>query len=450
MICVVAMMVTSCKKDFLDKNPRTDLIIPNTTQGLWALLDNDHFMNRTPSMGELSSDNFYLTFPYWQILPQNHERYGYIWAKDIYLGQQNVDDWSRSYTQVLHANTVLEGLNQVSAATSIAEKKEIRGAALFFRAYAYYNLAQLFAKPYDSASAITDPGLPVRTNPDISIHVPRHSVKDTYDSILTYLDSAENLVALNIIYNNKNRVSKPAVLALKARVYLSMRDYAKAGEFADRALELHDSLINYEDLDPFALLPFSNRNKETIFHSRFTDQTHTMASFIYPEVIIDSTLLNMYDTDDLRKTIYYTTLFSGQYNLKGNYSGTIAPFSGLATDELYLIRAEANAIFGNVSEAMDDLNKLLLNRYKPGTFIPHDPATPAEALQLIRDERRKELAFRGLRWADLRRFNKEGAGIVLQRVLNNNTYTLLPNSILYVLPIPPEVVRLGKIENNPR
>jgi starch-binding outer membrane protein, SusD/RagB family len=449
-VCLGVMMLMACKKDFLEKNPRTDLIIPNTTQALWALLDNDGIMNRTPTLGELSADNYYLTFSYWQILPQNHERYSYIWAADIYDGQQNVDDWSRAYTQVLHANTVLEGLKLVPATTSIVEKKEIRGAALFFRANAYYNLAQLFAKQYDSTTANSDMGLPIRTDPDINVHVPRHSVKQTYDSILTYLDSAENLVMPTITYNNKNRVSKPAVLALKARVFLSMRAYAKAGEFADLALQLHDSLINYNDLDPFALIPFTNRNKETIFHSRFTDQTQTMAAFIYPEVIIDSTLLSMYDADDLRHSIYYTNFISGNYNLKGNYSATISPFSGLATDELYLIRAEANAILGNVPAAIADLNKLLSNRYKNNTFVPLNPATPAEALQLIRDERRKELAFRGIRWTDLRRFNKEGANIKLERVLNGNTYTLLPNSPLYVLPIPPEVLNLGRIPDNQR
>jgi hypothetical protein len=450
-ISVHLMILASCKKDFLDENPRTDLIIPNSTQALWALLDNDNVMNRTPVMGELSSDNYYVTLPYWQVLPQNHERYSYIWAKDIYIGEQNVDDWSRAYTQVLHANTVLEGLDQVPPGDiSEAEKNAIKGSALFFRANAYYNLAQLFALPYDSATADFDLGLPIRTQVDISIKVPRHTVRQTYDSILAYLDQAENLVNPGIIYNSKNRVSKPAVLALKARAYLSMRAYAQAGEFANKALQLHDSLINYNDLDPFALLPFNNRNKETIFQSCFTDQTQVLSAFIYPDVIIDSMLLKMYDANDLRLAIYYTNFISGNYNLKGSYSATINPFSGFATDELYLIRAEANAKAGHIAEAMSDLNKLLQNRYITGTFTPLGAGSQIEAIQLIRDERRKELAFRGLRWTDLRRYNKEGANITLQRTLNGVTYTLPPNSPLYALPIPLEVRRLGGLIDNER
>lgn len=451
LIGLSVMMLASCKKGMLEENPRTDLIIPNTPEALWALLDNDRIMNFTPTMGELSSDNYYLTFAYWQTLPLQHERYSYIWAPDIYAGQQNVDDWSRSYTQILHANTVLQGVNLIEPGISTdAEKNAIRGAALFFRANAYYNLAQIFAPAYDAATATTDLGLPVRTDPDITITVQRHSVKDTYDSILHYLGEAENLVNPEIQYSNKNRPSKAAVLALKARVYLSMRAYAQAGESAGQALQLHDSLINYNELDPFTPLPFNVRNKETIFQSRFTDLTHVMTALIFPAVIIDSNLLKMYAANDLRSMIYYTNLFSGNYNLKGSYSGSIYPFSGLATDELYLIRAEARAMQDNIAEAMDDLNKLLLNRYITGTFTPLTAASKEEAIDHIRNERRKELAFRGLRWPDLRRFNKEGANIILQRVVNGQNHSLTPNSKLYVLPIPPEVINLGKLQQNER
>jgi hypothetical protein len=56
---------------------------------------------------------------------------------------------------------------------------------------------------------------------------------------------------------------------------------------------------------------------------------------------------------------------------------------------LYLIRAEANAKAGHIAEAMSDLNKLLQNRYITGTFTPLGAGSQIEAIQLIRDERRK-------------------------------------------------------------
>lgn len=126
-------------------------------------------------------------------------------------------------------------------------------------------------------------------------------------------------------------------------------------------------------------------------------------------------------------------------------------FSGLATDEMYLIRAESYARTGKVSEAISDLNILLQNRYKTGTFTPYSTSlSEKQALDTILSERRKELPFRGLRWADIRRLNKEGANITLTRRLNGQIHTLPPNDLRYVLPIPPDVLRLSNIENNPR
>lgn len=448
---LTALILSSCKKDFLDENPRTDLIIPSTLQTCQAILDDDFVMNSSPNLGELSSDNFYITDQYWSTLVLQHERSSYTWEKDIFKSQQNVEDWSRSYTQILNANVVLEGLGRITqTSANRAEWNYIKGSAQFFRANAYYNLAQIFAPVYEIATANSALGLPIRTKVDINDRVDRSTVQQTYDSILHYLDEAETLVTSNVQYNYKNRASRPAVFALKARVYLSMRNYAKAGEFADKALQLHDSLIDYNSVDIFAFLPFTIRNKETIFQSHFNKESQILWALSFPEVIIDSTLLKMYEANDLRSQIYYTNFLSGQYNLKGSYSGLVYPFTGLATDELYLIRSEANAFADNIPEAMNDINTLLTNRYMTGAYTPPVINTREEALKLIRDERRKELAFRGQRWPDLRRFNIEGENIQLSRVLNSQTYSLAPNSPLYTLPLPPEIITLGKLQQNER
>src|SRR5688572_14499395 len=200
---LVAVWFTSCKKDFLDENPRTDLIPPTDLKTLRALLDDDRAMNWTPTLGELSADNYYVTWTYWQTLTFNHEKFSYTWEKDVYQGQQNVDDWSRSYKQVLNANVALAGLKEIPVLSANRnEWNEVKGNALFFRANAYYNLAQIFAPPFDVNTADTDPGLPLRTNPDINDIVPRSSVKQTYDSIIAGLNMAEDLVNSNVQYYN--------------------------------------------------------------------------------------------------------------------------------------------------------------------------------------------------------------------------------------------------------
>ena len=146
---------------------------------------------------------------------------------------------------------------------------------------------------------------------------------------------------------------------------------------------------------------------------------------------------------------YYYKPIDSSY-LKGSYAGNFFPFGGLATDELYLIRAECAARAGDSNSAMADINTLLSARWRRGAFPGYTVGSAQEALDTVLLERRKELAFRGLRWTDLRRMNAEGANITLTRNLNGTLYTLAPNSPLYVLPIPPDVISLSAIAQNVR
>src|SRR5688500_19861373 len=61
LLLLTFLVLASCKKDFLNENPRTDQIIPTTLQTCQAILDDDFVMNSSPNLGELSSDNFYIT-----------------------------------------------------------------------------------------------------------------------------------------------------------------------------------------------------------------------------------------------------------------------------------------------------------------------------------------------------------------------------------------------------
>ena len=100
---------------------------------------------------------------------------------------------------------------------------------------------------------------------------------------------------------------------------------------------------------------------------------------------------------------------------------------------------------------MTDINSLLRKRWRRGSFTGYPAGSAGDALDTVLLERRKELAFRGLRWTDLRRLNKEGANITLTRILNGTTYTLAPNGLNYTLPIPPDVISLNKaIQPNSR
>src|SRR5690606_8352446 len=122
------------------------------------------------------------------------------------------------------------------------------GSALFFRAFTYYQLAQLFCNVYDPEHASTQLGLPLRQEADITVSVPRADLKATYDLILDDLAEAGKLLPLyGEIYERPSRI---AVDALLARVYLQLADYDKARSAAENVLQEKGMLLDYNTLIP--------------------------------------------------------------------------------------------------------------------------------------------------------------------------------------------------------
>jgi tetratricopeptide (TPR) repeat protein len=455
-ICGIILIVLCClptcnKKEFLDKNPSSRIVVPKTLDDFQALLDNHAILSETPVLGELSADNYYLLMPFWQAL-KDHERNIYTWQHEIFRSDEHIGDWEKPYQQVFYANVVLDGLPPVpQESNEVLRWNQIKGIALFIRAYAFYNLAQLFCPFFDEniTPSENEFGIPLPLKPNIKATLKRANLTDTYNRIIIDLSEAIRLLPDALPAEFLNRPSKPAAYALMARIYLSIRSYDKALKYADSSLNLYNTLIDYNEVSTTRALPFGRLNEETLYQSTMLTTTNVLKALVVPSCIADSNLYRSYDINDLRRYIF----FGGTADLptlKGGYNGTIFLFSGLATDELYLIKAECLARSGAFQESMNVLNTLLEKRYKTGTFMPLTASDEEAALELILNERRKELPFRGLRWSDLRRLNKEGYNITLQRKLDKN-YILPPNDRRYVLPIPHTVLNLnGNITQYPR
>lgn len=436
------LFLASCKK-FLDEKPDGKLATPATFNDLDGMLDLYSQLNaRYPSAAEVCADNYYLTNADWAAVSEPHRNY-YLWQKfDETLGE-----WLPPFNNIFYANVILHHLPDISCTPGqVPLLPGLKGSALFLRAYYFYALSQLFAPAYDPATATTDLGLPLRLNPDVNERSVRSSVQQTYDQILSDLQQAVSL--LPVQQPRKHRPSKPAAYAMLARTFLVMREYQKAGLYADSCLQLYDSLINYNTLNASATIPFTQFNKEVIYDCR----SAAPSALSQTRAKVDSSLYNSYTANDIRKTIFFRSNGNGTYAFKGNYTGlnNASLFTGIAVDEIYLIRAEARARAGNITLAMQDLNKLLAARWRTGTFIDFTAANANEALILILKERRKELLFRGLRWSDLRRLNKEQQfETTLTRLLNNQQYQLPPNSLRYTLQIDHTAIQQSGMQQNP-
>lgn len=454
--CLVCLLLTlllaACNKDWYDAKSNSELAVPSTLTDMQALMDNVDVMNiHSPGMGELASDGHYLTATAISQLRPN-DLNAYTWSHE--QPYNAVPDWNAvglqfgSYPKILYCNLVLEGLDKIEPGNNneLQQWNDTRGQALFHRGRSFYELAQVFAPAYNAATAATDLGIPLRLESDFNVPSTRASVDQTYRQIIRDLEEAVLLLPTAARY--PTRGSKPAAFALLARTYLVMENYEKAGVYADSALRLYHTLIDYNTLDTASAAPVAIFNAETLFYSILS-----FKDAFYPgRTLIEPALYALYEEDDLRKKIFFTkNNTTGDIAFKGCYTGdAFTLFSGIACDEVYLIRAECFARLNNISAGLADLNTLLRSRYKTGAFTDRTAATATELLELVLQERKKELLLRGLRWSDLKRLNKDDRfKVSFSRIVNGKTYTLEPGSYKYTFPIPDDVIAISGMPQNP-
>lgn len=443
-ICIALLMsliLTSCKK-YLDKKSDDAQVVPTTLDDLQALLDDEGYMNfKTPTHGEASADNYFQTDANYNA--NTFEQPIYTWQPFVYQGL----NWASAYTPVYNANLCMERIQNISITPQNNQQyNNVMGSSLFYRAYYFSQIAWTFAKSYDESSAPTDLGIVLRLSSDFHEPSVRASVGETYTQIIN--DAKASVAYLPDLPIHSLRPSKAAAYGLLARVYLSMRKYDSAYKYSNLSLGLKNTLLNYSTLDPNNASPFIAIafGHETIFYTHMTGGIGLTS----PNTAnIDTTLYASYNSNDLRKGLFFAPLGPPYYSFKGTYgTSKFNLFSGIATDEMYLTRAECAARAGDAGSAMNDLNTLMAKRLKvPVTLTA---LSASDALNQILTERRKELLMRGLRWMDIKRLNKEGAGIVPTRKIGGNTITLPPNDNRYALPLPDDIVKLYGITQNPR
>lgn len=416
----------------LDVRPESSIIMPETVADFEQLLEHAA-VTTTPALPHIASDEYFFPdYETWQSLLSNVQRNAYVWKSDIYAGELNVRDWDDCYKGIFHCNTVLDHLHVLE---DDGQRKRIEGWALFARAYLFHSLALTFAGVYDAATADEMVGIPIRTSAGVDEIMPPSTLADTYRQIIQDATAAiERLPNERPLDDERNRPSKAAGYALLARTYLNMGDYPQAEAFSDKALAAYDVLVDYNSLDTAARSAFTYNSEETIYFSRMV-----YGYIAYGQLTlygVDTALLALYPESDLRPSVYFLKNTIGNYTIKPINTLTGLPFTGLATDEIYLIKAECLARRGNTSDALEYLNRLVKTRVKVGTFSPIYAETSEAALDLILLERRKALVWRCIRWSDLKRLNRDGYGITLRRVLNGTEYALPPNDPRYTFPFP--------------
>lgn len=452
-VCSFGLVFFSCEKQnqWLDvKRNRSD-VSPSTLSDMQAVLDNSNVFNTGyPMLGLLGTDHFYFDDQNLSAFSQI-ERNVYLWARDIFQTSSSID-FNLPYGVISSANLVLEGIEEIPVIPSERTRHDqIRGQALFHRAMAYYNLAQLFCKPYNQETAARDLGLQLRTWSDPNIGTLRSTVEQTYQFILSDLNQALPILEEKPIY--LTRPGKAACKGLLAKVYLLMKDYENAERYASEAiggspvlLDFNSALVNPSE--PYVFPAYSNKhtNPEIIFYAQ--GQSWSSISPNLGIARVDSALYVSYSNLDLRKQAFFRINSQGLPQLVGTYTGSYFSFSGIAANELLLIAAESMARTARGKQALVLLNHLLTLRFVTGKFSSYAFVNNERVLDLVLAERRKELAFTAqIRWEDLRRLPFEQP---LLRTYNGQRYEIPFASDRFTFPLPQAELELSGVAQNPR
>ncbi len=430
------------------------LVVPTTLADQQALLDNIGQINesRSPSQGQSSTDEFFLSNKQYDVIEtvKPGSRNIYIWKQQPVRGSSN--DWAAAYTPIYIANLVIENLGNITEnLQNKGDRDQIKGQALFVRAYYYLTLLWNYSKAYDAATADKDWGIALRMSSNFNVLSKRSMNLECYSQVINDVKIAIPLLPPHS--HTVTRASRTAGYGLLARCYLSMRDYPNALLYADSCLQLKSDLMNYNSSDSYKRsindrAPFVRFNKEILFYSCMNsfNLLHYTASFSR----VDTSLYRSYDSKDLRQKAFFFISADKYPSFKGTYNSDSYNifFTGITTAEVSLMKAECLVRAGFVPEGLNELGKLLVNRYVNGDYKSPVGLPQEEALKLVLSERRKELIMRGIRWMDIKRLNKENRNIILERVINGQSYSLKPNDPFYALPLPDDIVEITGMPQN--
>lgn len=341
--------------------------------------------------------------------------------------------WVRFYSVNFYLNQIInEGSKTMKDSP---EKNQILAEAYALRAYLYFDMVNLYGKPYNSATASTDRGVPINLEIDLEEVLKPSSVQVVYDQVHADLKKAEDLMveqtqALGVNY----RFSKTALLAFEARTALYEGDWNKALNYANQVLAVKGELSN---LNMVNTVPNHYASPESIMAlDNPWDNSIKNLSFVSPE------LISSYNsTTDKRFGMYFEKNGSKYKVIKG---GSLEFKVSFRTAEQYFIKSEALLKLNKLNEAKETLLKVLKNRYTPDGYTSVQNAVNSmdstAFMNFILDERFREFALEGQRWFDLRRANQKK----ISHTISGKEYILQQNDPRYTIEYP-----MSAKKNNP-
>lgn len=378
--------------------------------------------------------------------------------------------WKSCYKGIARCNEVIYYVPQMGEEKiEQADADRILAEAKFLRAFYYNYLTSLFRD------------VALSKEPTLTGYIPISSKADIVDFVTRELKEVAESDALpvTVATEERGRATKGAAWALLCRIYLYNQKWVEAAEAAKEVM-----ILGYELEDDYLTL-FSeagNTSKEVVFSVRFsatadgTDNqmrgflsTRNNEEFFTPIVVTQDLMDEYYDIDgnsvaessysaeELKESENRDPRWRYNFVFKraddGGITGYINKYQDYTVTEknadnqdyyviryadVLLMRAEALAMVnsnGNKTEIEGLINQI---RDRASVGMPHvtdqEITNAGGLLNIIKHERRVEMAFEGHRYFDLRRWGEYS---------KLTEYNYIGETKSHVWPIPQ-----GELDNN--
>ena len=478
-LVAVLLSASSCLDKYpQDAIPQDDAIktvsdVRQALIGIYAQFKNSSlYSGYLTLLPDIQADQVYAVKGYTNV-------YGDVWRNEILAINKQVEYvYGGLYAVIGRCNFVLDNMAAVEAATSDDEQLDkldnYKGHIYFARALAYSELLKCFCKAYDSdEEAANELGVVLQSSYVNPGPVKRASLKDSYQFVLDDLAKAAEYLAADdddtaVIYNSAY-FTVGTVNALYARMYLYMRKWEKAVEYATKVIDSkkyiladatkHSYSVTYND---FAYMWQYDNSTEIIWKVMFEVNSYGGAlgtvflNYDYtsykPDYVPAKWVLDAYANADLRYNAYFGSVTTGfshalTWPLLIKYMGNqdfisqrvlcVSMPKPFRLAEQYLIRAEAYCRMGAsyYGKAGIDISTLRMARYS--SYGGSTTLTEENWFKTVSEERMKELFMEGFRLNDLKRWH-EGFERKEQTstVSPGNTLKLEKDDPRFVWPIP--------------
>lgn len=373
--------------------------------------------------------------------------------------------WSNRYAVINFSNRVLRALDVYmvdmdSDDPEMADLEDIRGQLLAMRAFMHFELLQYFTEDYKNPSSPSV--ILVDFVPDIYQVFPRNTTGEVFAFVNRDLEIASELLEGFTTEQDYFYITQSTVKAMQARVAVTQGDYVAAETFATEllqeypmsAIETYKGIFISDALDGTEVIwALSRRLGDNPVTDLYSFNGPGLAGT--PFIEVSNSLYSIFDTNDVRKEVvikeddsqFFGPESTDNILIVGKYRGNtedgpkINDIKIFRSSEMQLIKAETQARAGNMTAAAASIRAIRQIRGANAGAAATAYPTLRDALRDILLERRREFAFEGHRYVDLKRLGKE-AEQGTQRLdsdcasFSATECNIGPNDYRFTLPIP--------------